>query len=350
MVIQGPCYGSFAKVIGLNERRLLDNPLQRTGNSYQMDLPQLAHLFKVERPAMMILCNPHNPTGRSWTFTELYELATLCQQHGVTLVSDEIWADLQLDGHRHTSVLSLPAHLLPNLVVATSASKSFGLSSLRISNFIIPDPALRQRFKQRLDAHGLDVFNALSMEAATAAYQHGEAWLNGLLAYLTENRRWFATQLATRLPDLQLMDADATYLAWIDCHQLELDDDELKQRLIEEARVVPSMGIGFGEGGAGLYSPQPRLSAQLSGAGTRWPGGAGQQYTGLSEASWGCTAPTFISCSAISKLASRQPSMTRSERTEHSCPNVVVQPIKHPARTITAPAPAAGTHRHLRST
>ncbi|MFE8729819.1 aminotransferase, partial [Aeromonas hydrophila] len=125
-------------------------------------------------------------------------------------------------------------------------------------------------FKQRLDAHGLDVFNALSMEAATAAYQHGEAWLNGLLAYLTENRHWFATQLATRLPGLRLMEADATYLAWIDCHQLGLPDDELKQRLIEEARIVPSMGVGFGEGGQGfirlnLGCPRSYLEQALDG-------------------------------------------------------------------------------------
>jgi cystathionine beta-lyase len=270
VVIQGPGYGSFAKIINMNDRRVLDNPLQRKGLRYEMDLPQLARLFMVERPAMMILCNPHNPTGRSWTLTELYELAILCQQHGVTLVSDEIWADLQLDGHRHTSVLSLPAHLLPNMVVATSASKSFGLSSLRISNFIIPDPALRQRFKQRLDAHGLDVFNALSMEAATAAYQYGDEWITRLLAYLTDNRRWFAEQLATRLPRLQLMEADATYLAWIDCHQLELDDDELKQRLIEDAKIVPSMGCGFGAGGQGfirlnLGCPRSYLEQALTG-------------------------------------------------------------------------------------
>lgn len=270
VVIQGPCYGSFAKIIGLNERRLLDNPLRREGTRYEMDLRHLEQLFIREQPTVMILCNPHNPTGRTWEQAELHALAVLCQQHKVTLISDEIWADLQLNGHQHCSVLTLPDHLLSHLVVATSASKSFGLSSLRISNFILPDANLRQRFKQRLDAHGLDVFNALSMEAATAAYREGDVWLDDLLIYLSDNRRWFAAQLAHRIPALTLMDADAIYLAWIDCSALGLSDDELKCHMIEHASIVPSMGIGFGEAGSGfirlnLGCPRQYLEQAISG-------------------------------------------------------------------------------------
>jgi cystathionine beta-lyase len=94
VVIQGPCYGSFAKIISLNERRLLDNPLRREGARYEMDLRHLEQLFIREQPTVMILCNPHNPTGRAWEQAEFHALAVLCQQHKVTLISDEIWADL----------------------------------------------------------------------------------------------------------------------------------------------------------------------------------------------------------------------------------------------------------------
>lgn len=186
---------------------------------------------------------------------------------------DEIWADLQLNGHQHCSVFTLPENLLSHLIVATSASKSFGLSTLRISNFILADANLRQRFKQRLDVQGLDVFNGLSMKAVTAAYREGDVWLNDLLVYLSDNRHWFATQLTHRIPALTLMDADVTYLAWIDCSALGLSDDELKCHMIEHANIVPSMGIGFGEAGSGfirlnLGCPRQYLEQAISCAGT----------------------------------------------------------------------------------
>ncbi|HDR2357213.1 TPA: aminotransferase class I/II-fold pyridoxal phosphate-dependent enzyme, partial [Enterobacter roggenkampii] len=141
VVVQGPYYGSFAKVINLNGRRLLENPLREEVDvGYRMDLEQLEMLFCAERPLLMILCNPHNPTGRCWSEKELQQLLTLCEKHDVTVISDEIWADLLLPGESFTSVLHLHKRWHNRVIAATSASKTFGLSSLRISNFLIPNP------------------------------------------------------------------------------------------------------------------------------------------------------------------------------------------------------------------
>ncbi|WP_440523523.1 MalY/PatB family protein, partial [Serratia marcescens] len=213
---------------------------------------QLAACLAQRKPPLLLLCNPHNPTGRCWRRDELERLMALCHAHDVTVISDEIWADLLLPGETFTSVLHLGEEYRERVIAATSASKTFGLSSLRISNFLIPNARLRQAFVDRLNAHGLDVFNALSMTAATAAYQRGAAWLDELLDYLAENRRWFKQALAAAAPWCAMTQAEGTYLAWLDCRSLGLSDTDLQQALVAVAKLAPSMGSGFGPQGRGF--------------------------------------------------------------------------------------------------
>lgn len=198
------------------------------------------------------MCNPHNPTGRCWSANELEKLLLLCEAYDVTLISDEIWADLLLPGETFTSVLHLGERWHKRVISATAASKTFGLSSLRISNFLIPDPTLRQRFLSRLDAHGLDVFNALSVQAATTAWNESKQWLDSLLDYLAENRRWFVEQATEHLPWARIVPAQGTYLLWMDCKKLGLDDEQLKWVMADVAGIAPSMGSGFGPAGSGF--------------------------------------------------------------------------------------------------
>lgn len=251
VVVQGPYYGSFAKIITMNDREVVENPLTESPLGYQFDFEQLEACLRERKPPLLLLCNPHNPTGRCWTRGELTQLTALCRAHDVTVISDEIWADLTLPGETFTSVLQLDEDCQKHVIAATSASKTFGLSSLRISNFLIPNAVTRNAFIERLNAHGLDVFNALSMTAATAAYQHGAAWLDDLQRYLAENRRWFEQALAYAAPWCKMTRAEGTYLAWLDCRALGLDDDALQQALIHQSKIAPSMGSSFGPQGKG---------------------------------------------------------------------------------------------------
>ena len=185
-MVQGPYYGSFAKIVTMNGREVIENPLLETPQGYRIDFDQLAACLAQRKPPLLLLCNPHNPTGRCWRREELERLMALCHAHDVTVISDEIWADLLLPGETFTSVLHLGEEYRERVIAATSASKTFGLSSLRISNFLIPNARLRQAFVDRLNAHGLDVFNALSMTAATAAINGA---LPGLMSCSTTWRR-----------------------------------------------------------------------------------------------------------------------------------------------------------------
>ncbi|MNB96352.1 Cystathionine beta-lyase PatB [compost metagenome] len=194
----------------------------------------------------------------------------LCEKYDVMVLSDEIWADLLLPGSTFTSVLHLDARWHSRVIAATSASKTFGLSSLRISNFLIPNSGLKGQFVDRLNAHGLDVFNALSMEAATAAYNGAEQWLDELLAYLAANRDWFVSEVERYLPWLRIVPAQGTYLVWIDCRALGLDDEQLKHVMTDIAGIAPSMGSGFGPYGSGfirinLGCPRSYLEQAING-------------------------------------------------------------------------------------
>ncbi|AKH62015.1 MULTISPECIES: MalY/PatB family protein [Photorhabdus] len=269
VIVQGPYYGSFAKIITMNGRVMIENPLLESMEGYKIDYNHLEHMLEQHKPPLLLLCNPHNPTGRCWNSDELLRLLTLCKGYGTTVISDEIWADLILPWGKFTSILHLGSEWHSNVIAATSTSKAFGLSSLRISNFIIPNPELRRAFINRLNAHGLDVFNALSMTAATAAYQHGDVWLDELQHYLAENRCWFEQALSA-VPWCRMTKAEGTYLAWLDCRDLDLDDDTLQRVLLQKAKIVVSMGWSFGDRGKGfirinLGCPRQYLEKAING-------------------------------------------------------------------------------------
>lgn len=250
IVMQTPGYGSFRKISEFNDRTIMENPLIEENGVYSMDFDHLESCL-VAGTKVMLLCNPHNPVGKAWSLEEITAVAVLCQKHNVWLLSDEIWGDLTMPGHRYCSALSLPAELQNMLVVATAASKTFGLSSMRISNFMIPNAELRSQFVRRLDAHGMDVYNSLAMCAATAAYQTSAAWLNELKDYLQSNINYLSDFISTELPQLSFTLPEAGYLAWVDCRQLGLVDTQLETQLVA-AGIVPSMGIAFGDAGKGF--------------------------------------------------------------------------------------------------
>ncbi|MFV8411008.1 MalY/PatB family protein [Vibrio owensii] len=250
IVMQSPGYGSFRKIIEFNDRVVVENPLTETNGDYQLDFDHLETCFANGAKAM-IFCNPHNPTGRVWSESEMTKVAELCEQYQVWLMSDEIWGDLVVGDAQYYSALRLPQALTKRLIVATAASKTFGLSSLRISNFMIPDESLRALFTRRLDAHGMDVFNSLSMSAATIAYQECSGWLVDLKDYLRANIAKLELFVETELSEVKFVAPQAGYLAWLDCRALKLTDAELEQKFVS-AGLVPSMGIAFGKEGSGF--------------------------------------------------------------------------------------------------
>ena len=201
---------------------------------------------------MLVLCSPHNPVGRVWRRDELQAVADLAVRHGVTVVSDEIHEDLVFSPHRHVPFASLGPDVAARTVTLVAPSKTFNIAGLQMAAALIEDGPLRRRFVAGLATAGLGLPNAFGAAACEAAYTHGEAWLEALLRYVESNYRTVCDFVARRMPRVVVTALEGTYLVWLDCRQLGLDDGAMKRRLIEQGGLWLDEGPKFGPGGEGF--------------------------------------------------------------------------------------------------
>jgi len=249
VVIHTPAYDAFYKTVRGNQRQVLDMPLQRTGEGWQCDMTALEARLARPRCKILLLCSPHNPTGKVWTAAELQQMAELCERYQVRVISDEIHMDMMMADQPHTPW----AHVARgDWALFTSASKSFNLPGLTGAWGIIPDAADRAAWFQALkNADGLSSPAVLAVAAHIAAYRHGAPWLDALRDYLSGNLTWVADRLNTAFPQLNWQPPQATYLAWIDLNPLGIGEEALQQALIQQ-RVAIMPGSTYGSAGQGF--------------------------------------------------------------------------------------------------
>ena len=252
VLIQPPVYYPFANVVRDNGRVLVEAPLRFADGGYGIDFEGFGRALDESGAKLFLLCSPHNPVGRVWREDELRRLGDICLSRGVIIASDEIHMDFVRPGCRHIPLASLSDGLAASTVALTSASKTFNLAGLQCANAIVPDGGLRGRLSRAVAASGVGEPNALALEATRAAYGHGASWLAELLDYLEGNWAFLEGFLKRRLPALKLVEAQGTYLAWIDCRALGMEAGELKRFMLEEAKLWLDQGDMFGKEGAGF--------------------------------------------------------------------------------------------------
>lgn len=266
VVIQGPVYHPFRAAVLNNGRRLVDNALSLDEGGYRMDLAGLERAVDA-RTKLLILCNPHNPVGRVWTRDELLALAELCARRGLVVLSDEIHADIIMPRHRHVPFASVSADAAARSVTCLAVSKTFNLAGLCTANVVIPDARLRDEYQAVSESLALNVTNAFGVAAQEAAYARGEPWLTELLGYLAGNYARLCEALAGG--PVRVMPLEGTYLAWLDCRGLGLDDEALKAFFLDRAGLWLDEGVKFGPQGSGfmrlnLACPRATLDEALS--------------------------------------------------------------------------------------
>ncbi|GFH36319.1 MalY/PatB family protein [Streptomyces pacificus] len=212
---------------------------------------------------VLILCSPHNPTGRVWTEAELKGFARLAAEHGAAVISDEIHADFVHDGHQHLPWTRF-ADDGGRWAVVTSASKAFNFPALNGSYGIIGDPGERAAFIRRMETgEGLGSPAVLSLTAHIAAYRHGAAWLDAARGYVAGNLAMLEERLRSAFPILGWTPPQAGYLAWIDLRELGVQDEALQRELVERERVAIMPGTVYGaEGFVRLNLGCPRSKAE----------------------------------------------------------------------------------------
>lgn len=252
VVIQQPVYYPFQGEVQANKRALAVSQLVLDGDRYVIDFDEFERSVTETGAKLFILCNPHNPVGRAWTEAELRRLGEICLEHDVLVVSDEIHMDFARPGHTHTAFATLGPEFAARCITCTSASKTFNLAGLQVANVIIADPTLRRHFRAEVEATGYSQPNTLGMVATQAAYEHGGPWLDELKGYLEGNWTLLGDALRAQAPELHLIQAESTYLAWIDCRSLGLSASELERFVEDEAKLWLDCGHIFGKGGVGF--------------------------------------------------------------------------------------------------
>ena len=253
VLIQRPVYYPFFSAIENNAARIVSSSLILRDGRYEMDLEDFERKAADPATTLFILCSPHNPVGRVWTREQLTRIGEICLKHRVLVIADEIHADLIYSGVTFTPLATISEELAANTVVCTAPSKTFNLAGLHTSNIIIPDAGLRRRFKRTLNSCGMARWaNPFGLLACETAYREGESWLAQVMAYIEVNLDYLQSFLRDRLPIIRLIRPEGTYLAWLDCRDLELDKWTLKRLMLKQARIFIDEGFLFGPEGEGF--------------------------------------------------------------------------------------------------
>ncbi|MDU7338137.1 MAG: MalY/PatB family protein [Clostridium sp.] len=252
VLIQPPVYYPFSESILENDRRLVKNSLVYRDGEYSIDFADFEEKIQQEKVKLFLLCNPHNPVGRVWSEQELVQLGEICLRHGVTVVSDEIHADFAFSGNRHLVFASLRPEFAEITITCTAPTKTFNLAGLQISNIFVQNAELRRGFRAEMNRAGYSQANVMGLIACRAAYEGGAEWLDKLKEYLVGNQNFVKEFLQEHIPDIHLVEPQGTYLLWLDCSGLGLDDDTLNKLILEKAGLWLDNGSMFGEEGEGF--------------------------------------------------------------------------------------------------
>lgn len=251
VILSGPVYHSFANAIRDTGRELSDNSLIYRDGRYTIDYEDLRRRAEDPKAKLMVVCNPHNPVGRVWTEEELYQVAKICLENQVVIVSDEIHSDLVLYGHKHTPMGTVGTEeMQKNIISCFAPSKTFNCAGLRTSSIVAPDPELRRILSAELAATHAVSQTVFAIPALVAAYTQCDDYLQQLLRYLEQNMDFVRIYLAEHMPKLRLVEPEATFLAWIDCSALGMSGEELAKFIIFDCNVSVSRGDSFGPEGA----------------------------------------------------------------------------------------------------
>lgn len=242
VMIQTPVYPEFYDVIEAWDRTVIENRLVEENGNWSIDWKDFEE--KASQASLFILCSPHNPLGIVWERKDLKRMFSICKKYSVPVVSDEIHSDLVFHGKKH-----IPSALVdPDVITCISCTKTFNLAGLQACTIVFSDARQKEvfdRYWAKMDIHRNNAFSLIAMETAL---NEGEEWLDQLLAYLSDNIDFVVDYCREHIPSIKPMRPDATYLVWLDCRDLHLNQEELNTFFIQEARLGLNNGGDFERG------------------------------------------------------------------------------------------------------
>lgn len=252
IVLHTPAYTALQNAVEKYNRVMIESPLVLENGRYKMDFQQLRRNLDEKKAQgvcakIMLLCNPHNPTGRVWEIEELQQVVDICKEYDLLLISDEIHEDFVKKGHKFVSCLHFQEDFQGRMIVCNSITKTFNVPGVILSNLLIPDQGIRERMKETMDRWGLHNPNIFAAGIMEAAYTQCDEWIEQVNAYLDENYEFLKKYLEKNMPELEVIPSEGTYMAWVQTEKLQISPEELEKFFIEDAKVSVYMGSRYGK-------------------------------------------------------------------------------------------------------
>ena len=246
VLILSPDYNCFFSSVRNNGCEVLESVLKRKENTFEVDWEDFEAKCADEKTTVFLLCNPHNPTGRVWTKTELMQMNDICMKYGVKVISDEIHCELIMPGYKFQPFASVSDQCRKNSAILNSPSKSFNIAGLQAANIICSQPEWRRRLDRAININEVCDLNPFGPVALIAAYNESEDWIDELNQYLWGNYQALCEFVEKELPLLRVCKLEGTYLPWVDVSALGVSSQNLCDRLMSEAKVWVNPGTMYG--------------------------------------------------------------------------------------------------------
>lgn len=250
VIIQPPVYHPFRIVPESMKRQVVYNPLKEEEGGYSMDFDNLESVID-EDCKLLILSNPHNPGGIVWHKEDLARLAEICAKHHILVVSDEIHAEMTYPAFRHYPFATVSGTAADCSITFMAPSKTFNIAGIVSSYAIVPNRQIREQFFEFLEAGELNHGTIFAYTATTAAYTYGAEWLQQMRTYIVENVNYVENYLKENIPQIKIVRPQASFLIWLDCRGLGLDQPGLVSLFEDKAKLALNNGAMFGPGGEG---------------------------------------------------------------------------------------------------
>lgn len=251
VLITPPVYYPFKDAVVNNNRTLVESPLMRLEDHYELDYEDFERKIKEQNVKLFIFCTPHNPVGRVWKRDEIVKVLDICKKYGVYVIADEIHQDIIMDGYQKVTAAAT-GNYDEIMVTLTAATKTFNLAGCQNSIVVIPNESLRKRYDDYLTRLRITGGNAFGYIAVQSAYDGGRKWLDEVLNIIEENYHLMKSILEEKLPKVWIPKLEGTYLMWIDLGAY-VSADEIESVIQKDCGLAVDYGSWFGGESYGTF-------------------------------------------------------------------------------------------------
>lgn len=252
IIIQPPVYHPFRMVTEDLKRKVVNNPLILEDGDYKIDIEGLRKIISEKECKILIFCSPHNPVGRVWSQEELRELAEICYDNNILVVSDEIHSDFALFGNKHIPFATVSEKARENSITLMAPSKTFNIAGIVSSFALIHNKDIQQKYLDFLAPRELDKGTIYAYTATEAAYSQGGVWLEEAIDYIENNILFVQNYLEQYIPQIEVINPESMFLLWLDCRKLGLSQNDLVSLFVDKANLALNNGMMFGKEGNGF--------------------------------------------------------------------------------------------------